>query len=98
MHKRWHPDHEATAAVLFSKRFWDGFATGSHFGNRFANDSADTGKRFFRGSCKPRERGKLCAQTNVLVILGRPGDSIGLVIDAHGLTPKRSMERRTFLT
>ena len=45
------------------------YATGGHFGNDFANDSADTGKRFFRGSCKPRERGKLCAQTHMLVVL-----------------------------
>ena len=85
MHERWHSNHEATAVVLFSKCFWDGFATGGHFGNHFANDSADTGKRFFRGSCKPGERGKLCAQTNVLVVFGRPSDSIGLVIGVHGL-------------
>jgi hypothetical protein len=27
----------------------------------------------------------------MLIVLGRPGDSIGVVIDVHGLTPKRSM-------
>jgi hypothetical protein len=58
---------------------------------RFAHDSAYTGERFFRGSSKPRKRGKLCAQTHMLVVLGRPGDSIGVMIDIHGLTPKRSM-------
>jgi hypothetical protein len=75
MHERWYPNHKAAAVVLFSKGFWNGFSTGGHFGNHFAHDSAYTGERFFRGSSKPRERGKLCAQTHMLVVLGRPGDS-----------------------
>ena len=69
------------AELLLCQCFRYGLARSLHICDRIGNYAADTRQRFFRGGGKPRQRRKLRAQSNVLIVLSGPSDPVGVVID-----------------
>ncbi len=74
-------DAKLAAVVAVGQGFGDGLAGRLHIRDRLGDHFADAGESVFRRGCEPGERRELGAEADVFVVLGRPADAVGVVIE-----------------